>query len=44
VPRLAISAVVLCLFLYMGALLGALLAPQPVATVADEPELERLAA
>jgi hypothetical protein len=46
VPRLAVSAVVLCLLLYAGALVGALLAAPrpPVAVAAEEPELERLAA
>src|SRR6266542_1568708 len=29
VPRLAVSAIVLCLLLYAGALLGALFAPRP---------------
>jgi hypothetical protein len=45
VPRLAVSAVVLCLLLYAGALGGALLAPQrPVLAPSEETELERLAA
>jgi hypothetical protein len=44
VPRLAVSAIVLSLLLYMGALLGALLAPQPAPLALEEPELERLAA
>jgi hypothetical protein len=45
VPRLAVSAVVLALLLYAGALVGALLAVQPpVAVPAEEPEPERLAA
>jgi hypothetical protein len=45
VPRLAVSAVVLCLLLYAGALVGALLAAQaPVAVPAEELEPERLAA
>jgi hypothetical protein len=45
VPRLAVSAVVLCLLLYAGALVGALLAaPAAVAVPAEEPEPERLAA
>ena len=45
VPRLAVSAVVLCLLLYTGALVGALLTPKaPVAVSAEEPEPERLAA
>jgi len=46
VPRLAISAVVLCLLLYAGALVGALYAtPQPVAVPFEEQdEEERLAA
>jgi hypothetical protein len=45
VPRLAVSAVVICLLLYAGVLVGALLAaPAPVAVPAEEPEPERLAA
>jgi hypothetical protein len=46
VPRLAESAVVLCLLLYAGAFAGALLAPRPVpANVrAEEREPQRLAA
>ena len=45
VPRLAVSAVVLCLLLYSGAFVGALLAAHtPVAVPAEEPEPERLAA
>jgi hypothetical protein len=45
VPRLAVSAVVACLLLYAGALLGALYATQvPAATPVEEPEPERLAA
>src|SRR4051794_18677732 len=45
VPRLSVSAVVLCLLLYAGALVGALVvAPQPVAAPIEEPELDRLAA
>jgi hypothetical protein len=45
VPRLAVSAVVLCLLLYAGALVGALLAAQtPAAVPAEQPEPERLAA
>jgi hypothetical protein len=45
VPRLAITAVVLCLLLYGGALLGALFAPpQRVVVPAEEAEPERLAA
>jgi len=45
VPRLAVSAVVLCLLLYAGALGGALLASQrPVLAPSEETELERLAA
>jgi hypothetical protein len=45
VPRLAVSAVVLCLLLYAGALLGALYAtPVPLARPLDEQEPERLAA
>ena len=45
VPHLAVSAVVLCLLLYGGALFGALLStPQPVRLEPEEPEQERLAA
>ena len=45
VPRLAISAIVLCLLLYAGALLAALFTrPQPVTVPAEEPQHERLAA
>jgi hypothetical protein len=45
VPRLAVSAVVLCLLLYAGALLGALLAaPGSVTLPVEEPQTERLAA
>jgi hypothetical protein len=45
VPRLAISAIVLCLLLYAGALLGALFSsPQPIRVPVEEPEAERLAA
>jgi len=45
VPRLAVSAVVLCLLLYLGALVGALLSARvPAAAPAEDPELERLAA
>jgi hypothetical protein len=47
VPRLAISAVVLCLLLYAGTMLGALFAPEQAEQaepVVHEPELERLAA
>lgn len=46
VPRLAISAVVLCLFLYAAALVGALYATPPRVPVSlEEPEeQERLAA
>ena len=43
VPRLAVSAIVLALLLYAGALLGALLAPRPARIVVEE-EPERLAA
>jgi hypothetical protein len=43
VPRLAVSAVVLALLLYAGALLGAVLAPSPARIVVEE-EPERLAA
>jgi hypothetical protein len=45
VPHLAVSAVVLCLLLYAGALLGALYStPVPAVVPAEEPEQERLAA
>jgi hypothetical protein len=46
VPRIAVSALVLCLLLYAGAAIGALFAPRPVRVrlPAEEPELERLAA
>jgi hypothetical protein len=45
VPRLAVSAVVLCLLLYAGALLGALFASRPAPAVhPEETELDRLAA
>jgi hypothetical protein len=45
VPRLAISAVVLCLLLYAGTLLGALYStPQPVPVPVEEHDEERLAA
>lgn len=45
VPRLAVSAIVLCLLLYAGSLLGALFAPRPVTAVSGrEEELDRLAA
>lgn len=45
VPRLAITAVVLCLFLYAGALLGAVFAaPKRAVVPAEEVEPERLAA
>jgi hypothetical protein len=45
VPRLAISAVVLCLLLYAGALVGALYrTPQPAIVPAEDAEEERLAA
>lgn len=45
VPRLAVSAVVLSLLLYAGALLGALYAPRSVeAVLPEEEELDRLAA
>jgi hypothetical protein len=45
VPRLAVSAVVLSLLLYAGALLGALYAPRPApAVLPEEEELDRLAA
>jgi hypothetical protein len=45
VPRLAVSAVVLCLLLYAGALVGALLTRRPAPLlVREEPELDRVAA
>jgi len=45
VPRLAVSAVVLCLMLYGAALLGVLLtADSPLSLAVEEPEAERLAA
>jgi hypothetical protein len=45
VARLAVSAVVLCLLLYAGALIGALLTPQrPALALREETELDRLAA
>jgi hypothetical protein len=45
VPRLAISAVVLCLLLYAGALLSALYTtPQPITVPVEEQDEERLAA
>ncbi len=45
VPRLAVSAIVLCLLLYAAALLGALLAPgRPALALPEEAELDRLAA
>ena len=44
VPRLAVSAIVLCLLLYAGALLGALVRPRPVTVLAHKEELDRLAA
>lgn len=46
VPRLAISAIVLCLLLYLGAVVAALFAPRPVRVVRlhEEPEEDRLAA
>jgi hypothetical protein len=44
VPRLAVSAVVLCLLLYAGALFGALATAAPAAVPVDEPEEQRLAA
>ena len=45
VPRLAISAVVLSLLLYAGALVGALYrTPQPMVVPTDDAEEERLAA
>jgi hypothetical protein len=45
-PQLAVSAVVLCLFLYAAAFAGAIVAPRPVQArmPAEEPEPERLAA
>src|SRR5438045_8237529 len=42
VPRLAISAIVLCLLLYAGVFLGALLPARQSAAAREEPELERL--
>lgn len=46
VPRLAISAIVLCLLLYLGAVVGALFAPRPVRVTRtfEQHEDERLAA
>jgi len=46
VQRLAISAIVLCLLLYLGAVAAALFAPRPVrvARVTEQPQEERLAA
>ena len=46
VPRLAVSAIVLCLLLYAAALMGALFAPKPRRAVLPEEaeEPERLAA
>jgi hypothetical protein len=45
VPRLAISAVVLCLLLYAGTFVGALYStPRPVVLPAEDAEDERLAA
>ena len=46
VPRLAVSAVVLCLGLYFGAFVGALVRPRParVRIALEERESERLAA
>ena len=46
VPRLAVSAVVMTLLLYAGALVGALLVPQPASRLvrAEEREAERLVA
>jgi hypothetical protein len=44
VPRLAVSAIVLCLLLYAGALVGALLPAPRVAIPDEEAEPERLAA
>jgi hypothetical protein len=45
VPRLAVSAIVLCLLLYAGTLVAALYTPQPARLrVDDEEELEQLAA
>ena len=45
VPRVAVSAIVLCLLLYMGTLVAALYEPRPVRVrIEDEDELERLAA
>lgn len=45
VPRLAVSAIVLCLLLYGGALVVALYTPQQVPSVVeDDDDLEQLAA
>ena len=45
VPHLAVSALVVCLLLFAGALLAALYAtPRPVVIEAEEPEQDRLAA
>lgn len=50
VPRFAVSAIVLCLLLYTGTMLGALLSSGPRARaarsvpIAQEPEQDRLAA
>jgi hypothetical protein len=44
VPRLAVSAIVLTLVLYTGALVGALLPARRVAVPIEEAEPERLAA
>ena len=45
VPRLAVSAIVLCLMLYAGAFVAFLFAPRHIPALAtDEPEFERLAA
>ena len=45
VPRLAVSAIVVCLLLYTAALLGAVFTAAPVRVAKiDEPELERRAA
>ena len=45
VPRLAVSAIVVCLLLYAAALMGAVFSAEPARVAApEEPELERLAA
>lgn len=45
VPRISVSAIVLCLLLYASALIAALYAPRPVRVrVEEQEELEQLAA